>query len=128
MVTDALVVALIFMGLIARLLRPMCGPQPGWGYCGVITQLQDVPVALQVLFGGGGGGGLLTQTVVLPAQKFELEDVYVATRELIPLVESSSLPSRSQMTALLFETSGDVTGIRKSLQDLRSVILFHSEQ
>ncbi|KAJ8496555.1 hypothetical protein ONZ45_g12402 [Pleurotus djamor] len=124
-VLDAVAFFLILMGLISHYIFPLCRPPVDQGYCAVLARFQDVPIAFQVLL---GGSEQFMPTISSPTTKFDFEDVHVSTRELLPIIESSSLGSRSELSTLLASASQDVVDLRRNLQDVQSTILFNSER
>ncbi|KAL4258434.1 hypothetical protein AB1N83_010700 [Pleurotus pulmonarius] len=63
-----------------------------------------------------------------PTPQFDMVAAQIATRQLVPLVETSQLPSRSQISDALVRGLSDLKDIQRGLYDLGAIIAIGTDQ
>ena len=121
--------------LLSALSGPFCSPgRLGWfsttAFCYALTSSKDVFSKLSGL----------SETLVHRSTEFQgysvqaaplinnLTDVYIETRKILLLVDTSNLPSKDMISGLLLRNSNDVMNLMKNLEELRIVVQSGSDQ
>ncbi|KDQ22717.1 hypothetical protein PLEOSDRAFT_1109813 [Pleurotus ostreatus PC15] len=123
-----IIILVIFTFLCVYIIVPLCNVPfvSRLSSCRHINRLYDFAEATQRLVVGDNLGSLSNSPH--PPHDKEFLGIQLATRELIPLVESSGLPSRAQLSAVLFKIATDLVEIRSSLHHLGATIEIGTEE